>query len=192
MELLPGHFVHFVSTRVLEALCKTQKGEQALLIEVRQSADEKETYFTVADGQEVRAPSIHHLVQLLPDLVSLTLPHAVSLLWNGTVKNATLIEILRRSSAQPYPLADVTVRLSIEGELFETTPCDALQDAIWELHELSDSQWRLRTCYHCILAGLARDYLNTDRWYWCYRDVPDAIEEILTKGRPESSRWLGA
>jgi hypothetical protein len=64
-----------------------------------------------------------------------------------------------------------------------------LQDAIWELQEQTEklASWWFRTCYHCRYSGQARSYALSDREYWCYRDVPEAYEEIRSRGKYASS-----
>jgi hypothetical protein len=196
MEKLPENAAHFVSSHIQEAVYKTEYEEQIILLESRQFPTEEELLFTIVNDQEFRVPSIHELVYALPSLMSLSLSHSIRLFWNGVIKKATFIEIFTPSRTQRPPLADLQIKLAIDDKSFQTTICDTLQDAIWELHDLTrtEAEWRLYTCYHCQYSGQARDYLVGDRQYWCYRDVPDAIAEIKARGKPirSETRWAGA
>ncbi len=196
MEKLPEYAINFVSSHVQEAVYRTEHEEQIVLLESRQSPTEEEILFTIINGQEFRASSIHELVYALPSLVSLSLSHSVRLLWNGFIKKAVLVEIFTPSHTQRPPLADLQLRLIIDDKSFQTTACDTLQDAVWELHELigDEVKWWLYTCYSCQYSGYARDYLVSDRQYWCYRDVPEAVSEIQAIGRAHRlrARWSGA
>ena len=121
MEKLPEYAFHFVSSRVQEAVYKTEHEEHIILLEYRQSPTEEELLFTVVNEQEFRVPSIHELVYALPSLVSLSLPHAIRLVWDGTVKKATLIEIFTPSHSQHPSLADLQVRLIVDDKSFQDT-----------------------------------------------------------------------
>jgi len=196
MEKLPEYAINFVSTRVHEAVYKTEHEEQTILLEFRQFLSENELVYTIVKEREFRVTSMHELVYALPSLVSLSLSHSIRLFWNGVIKKATLIEVFMPSRTQQPPLANLQVKLILDDKSFQTTSCNTLQDAIWELQELTntEAEWRLCTCYHCQYSGYARDYANSDREYWCYRDVPDAVTEIQTSGKVirHETRWAGA
>jgi hypothetical protein len=125
----------------------------------------------------------------------LSIPHTIHMLWNGEVKQAEVTEIFRpRPNVGHSLFAALQLRLVIEGRKYETSLCNTLQDAVWELQEITEAKadWWLRTCYHCQYAGQARDYATSDREYWCYRDVPDAFAEIQAKGKYASREALYA
>jgi hypothetical protein len=185
----------FADFRVYTAAYQTEQGETTILLEFRTTANEEHLLFTMVGDQEIRAGSIHELVYTLPSLVSLSISHTVHMLWNGEVKQAELTEIFRpRPNVGHSLFAALQLRLVIEGRNYETSLCNTLQDAVWELQEITEAEadWWLRTCYHCQYAGQARDYATSDREYWCYRDVPDAFAEIQAKGKYASREALYA
>jgi hypothetical protein len=196
MKEIPVAFTaKFADFRVHTATYRTQQGETTILLEIRMMANEEHLLFTMVGDQEIRVGSIYELLHTLPSLVSLSIPHEVHLLWNGEIKQAELTEIFRPRPSVGYPLfAALQLRLAIEDRNYETSLCNTLQDAVWELQEITKAQadWWLRTCYHCQYAGQARDYATSDREYWCYRDVPDAFAEIQVKGKYASQEALFA
>jgi hypothetical protein len=196
MEKFPEHAKNFVSAHVQDAVYKTEHEQQNILLEFRKFPSESELVFTIVNEQDFRVASIHELVYALPSLVSLSLSHSIRLFWNGASKNATLIELFMPSYTHRPTSADLQLRLILEDESYQTTACDTLQDAIWELQEQTklEAEWRLCTCFHCLYSGYARDYAVSDREYWCYRDVPEAVTEIQTNGKVvrNDTRWAGA
>ncbi len=191
MVEVPDYFKNFAAFHAYEAIYRTAEKEEQILLEVRNFADEKELLFTVIDNQPIRVGSIHELVYSRPELISLSIPHMIRLLWKGEIKKAELIEIFSRSQNTAYPpIASLQLRLNMEGKTYETTICDTLQDAIEELHEMTRAEalWRLHACYSCRFSGHARDYIVSDREYWCYRDVPEVVAEIQAKGRNKSGK----
>jgi hypothetical protein len=177
---------NFTAFSIYEATYRTEQGEDTILLEFRTMPNEQQVLFTVIDNKQIRADSIHELVYSLPSLVSLGIPHSVRLLWNGNIKLAKLIETFRPSQDIEYPsFASLQLRLVVDNKTYETALCNTLQDAIWELQEMTEAEaaWWLRTCYHCQYSGQARDYALSDREFWCYRDVPDAFAEIQAKGK---------
>ena len=180
----------FVSTRVYTAVCQRNGKEELILIESRQSELEKTLVFTVVDGKQIRIGSMLELVQSLPLLESLSMRHIIRVLWNNEFRDAELVETLVPSRvADDTSLPSLKLALVLEGKTYETTLCDVLTDAYIEMHEMTEdvAAWRWCTCFCCRYARHARFYSNSDRQYWCYRDVPDALAEIEAKGKSASS-----
>lgn len=190
MVEVPDYFKHFAAFHAYEAIYRTVENEVQILLEIRSFADERELLFTIINSQPVQVSSVHELVYSRPELLSLSIPHSVRLLWDGTVKKAEIVEVFSQSHHPDYPqVASLQLRLNIEGKTYETAICDTLQDAIEELHEMTstEAQWWLYTCYSCRFSGHARNYSVGDREYWCYRDFPEAYDEIKSKGKYASS-----
>jgi hypothetical protein len=190
MVEVPDYFKNFAAFHVYEAIYHTVEKVEQILLEVRSFANEETSLFTIINDQPVRVGSVHELVYSRPELISLSISHVVRLLWNDEMKKAEIVEIFSHSQDPGHPqVASLQLRLNIEGKTYETTICDTLQDAIEELHEMTraEAQWLLYACYSCRYSGYARDYSVSDREYWCYRDVPDAYEEIKSKGKYASS-----
>lgn len=181
MREFPSYANNFASFRVYEAIYRTAQKEEEILLEFRGSANEEELVFTVIDNRPIRVGSIHELVHMLPELVSLSIDHSVRLVWNGEIKKVKLTEIFSHSQDPNHPqVASMQLRLVVDGKSYETTVCDTLTDAIWELRELTEkvAEWDLYACFNCEYAGHAQEYSNSDREFWCYRDVPEAIAGI--------------
>ena len=194
MQELPDYITGFTNFRIHEAIYQTKDKKETILLEFRLTVLEEDILFTVIDGKQIRVETIHHLVQALPALVSLSIPHSIRLLWNGVIKQGELVEIFSPSQDPKHPLiASLQLRLTLDDQTYETTICDNLQDAVQELEEMTEAeaQWWLCTCYHCHYSDHNRLYSLSDREYACYRDVPEALAEIRAKGKiasPEARR----
>ena len=185
---LPIYANKFTQFRVLKAICQTHKQEEEIVLEFRSSADEKEKLFTIVDGKAFHVDSIYTIINSLPDLIAIRVPHQIRILWGGNSVEAEVIEVFLPSTDPDHIYYDtLQLILKIEDKVFNTEPCDTLTDAISELHEVTEEvgeggDWRLCTCFNCEFAGYARKYSNSDREYWCYRDVEeDQWKEIKSK-----------
>ena len=141
---------NFVAVSVCDAIYKTQQGDQSIILESRAKADRTETIFTIIGGQEVRAGSIQELVLKRSDCISLTIEHAISVVWNGVLKTAVLYEIFIHDKNNPaYP--PVKIILSVDNTPYETSECDSFSEAMFDLHDVTRpiAEWRLVTCYDC-------------------------------------------
>lgn len=187
---------NFASFHVQEAIYRTEHKQEEILVETRMTALEDQLFFTIVNNQQIRASSIHKLVHLLPSLLSLDIKHSIRLLWNDEKRRAEIEEIFRpRQTSQNSLLASSQLRLTVDNKTYETTICDTLMDAIWDLQEIIQSKaeiW-LYTCFHCQYNGHAMNYLVGDREYWCYRAVPEAFAEIRAKRKAasQSARFAG-
>lgn len=186
MREFPSYWRSFADFGVTEAVYRTSEKEEEILLEFRGSANEEEMLFTIIDGRPIRVGSIHQLVSSLPELVSLTIEHSIRVVWEGQVKRAQLTEIFTHSQAndsvQPPNVrpASLQLRLVVDGKTYETTVSDSFSDLVQELKELTEGEgkWRLRTCRDCRYAGQPHLYSASEREYWCYRDVPEAIADL--------------
>ena len=189
----PDHIQPFASFNKFWATHRTQHGEQTLLWESRRTIDEKQILYTVFDKDEVRVSSINDFLFAYPKCLSLSIKHNVNVLWNGELKHATLSEIF---SLQSEPLRCVLkLCLAIGDTRYETEYCDSLTDAIWDLDEIINDNvtWWLQTCYDCIYSRPAYLFPVSDRDEMrCYRDVPDAFEEVKNQGKFASNSALHA
>ena len=181
---IPDLIRSFSSFNKFWAIHCTEQGEQTLLWESRTTTDEKFTLYTVLDGQEVRVNSISEFLFAHPKCLSLSIPHDIQVLWDGKSQSAELTEDF---SLQSEP-SSVVIKLClvIGNSRYETEECDTLTDAIWELGEIIDGdiKWWVQTCYHCIYSRPAFLVPMSDRdELRCYRDVPDAFEEVKHRGK---------
>lgn len=153
-----------------------------LTIETRYRADDHVEIFTVHDGIEYRCRELLDLTMQLPNLQELRVYHAVPIELLGRLASARFVEVYRPSPTDSYFVDTVKAILEVESNVWESTWCAMLMEAIEELH--SDApEWRFQTCLTCGLAGYPTDYLNSDREFWCYRDVPGAFTESGSSGQ---------
>jgi len=96
----------------------------------------------------------------------------------------------------PNTNGSLKIRLIRDNLQFESEASDTLTDAICDIQEEvePDVDLWLMTCFHCKFAGHALNYLVGDREFWCYRDAPEAFEDVLKRGKSAkmSSRFAGA
>lgn len=184
MSVPPQFADRFVAAHAFDAVYRTNEGEQDLLLEVRTMANSTTTIYGMVQGQEIRANSINQLVWALQGCISLSINHSISVLWNGTIKKAELLEVLT-------PTADVngistSLRLAVDGATYETEPCHTLTDAEAELYDIigPDIHWRLRTCFGCSFSRPAFLTPASDRDdLRCYRDAQQAFAVVRRAGK---------
>lgn len=196
MKELPEYASQFTNFELYEAVCSIEGKEKRTMLEIRVNAIEEKTMLTMVNEQLYRANSIHQLVHMIPCLEYIEIIHPIYLLWSNEDKLASLIE--RYEPCQPTnneQLSLSRIILIVDDKKYKTDTCDTIMDAIWELQEFikPDAQIWLKTCYHCQFSGNAMDYLVGDRDYWCYRDVPEALDEIRAKrkGASRLARFSG-
>ena len=186
MEQLPAYARHFVAVSAFEAIYRTEQDEQTLIWESRTSPVGKTILFTRIDNNEIRAGSIHEFVFKDSQCISMTVPHMVHVVWNGFPVAAELLEVFVPARSDKLAPVHIKVSLIVGDASYETVECDSLQDAVLELGEMIGPtvRWSLQTCFHCIFSWPAflgptseRDELR------CYRDAPEAFEEIRTKSK---------
>ncbi|MCB9452532.1 MAG: hypothetical protein H6672_13935 [Anaerolineaceae bacterium] len=198
MSEIPPHiqmsaYIHaFVAVHVFEANYKTKDDEQSIPIETRTKSDGSMIVMTAINNQPIYTNSISSLIWILPNCVSLSIAHPLSLLGNGIIHKGILTEVfLPPEEDSPYRYS-IQIRLSTEGKTYETTPCDTLSDAILELGGVIENSqakngWQLQTCYHCKYCYPAFYWPGSDRdTLRCYRDVGEAFAEIQEKGKRAS------
>lgn len=188
---LPDSFRAFSSFNKFWAIHRTEQGEQTLLWESRTTVDRKRMLYTIFDDQVVRVNSINEFLFAYPKCLSLSIPHDVKVLWNGESQFAKLTETFSLQADRVV----MKLCLVIGGTTYLTEDCDSLTDAIWELDEIIGDQikWWLQTCYDCIYSRPAFLFPVSDRDEMrCYRDVPDAFEEVKRQGKFASISSLQA
>lgn len=193
-ETLPRNTATFVAATAFEATCRTERGVEHLLVESRMTADRQTTVFTKVGGRPIRAGSIYELIAQVPGCLSIANHHRVPVLWNGVQRKAELIEEFV-TTADTSQLIQVVLRLTLDGVTYETEPCITLTDALLELGDVIGSHvtWRLQTCYHCLYSFAAYPGPSSDRdELRCYRDAPEAFEEIYHHGKFASQEALHA
>ncbi len=180
---------NFVAAQAFEAAYEDTQGQQNIMLELRFKADESCLLFTIVRDEPVYASSIHDFVLKCRDCTQLSIGHNLFVLWNGISKPAQLVEHFIPNRGKP--LVIIKTSLFIDGIVFESTDCDTLQDAIGELHDLTDAgiSWQIKTCYHCKFCYLAFLGPQSDRDdYRCYRDAPEAFAEVQERGYKFASR----
>lgn len=184
----------FSSFNLLYANCEVGHQSARISIETRINASGEELFFTKINQVEYIAGSIFELMRKIPSIKSIRIYRNVSALWKEDLTSIELIEAFRLSQAlEEETSISYQLYVSIENEKYSTGICETLTDAIWELQEILSpiSQFWLCTCFHCFFAHHPLDYMNTDRLYWCYRDVPEAMSEINAKGKAASpASWF--
>lgn len=187
---LPAYVEKFVAVDHFEAIYTTEQGEQSILVEARTMIDAirgTSLVYTVIDGQPVRSTNIYSLVIEQPGCISLSIVHHLDVLWNGSIKRGELTEIIYPTpDDKSYPYS-VILSLIIDDVTYRTTPCDILQDAVWELQEILEADgidlW-FRTCYHCNFSSGAFLWPISDRdGLRCYRDSAEALKEVKQKAK---------
>lgn len=179
---LPDTFRAFSSFNKFWVIHHTEQGEQILLWESRTTAGEKRVLHTIFEGQVVRVNSLDEFLLANPECLSLSIPHDVKVLWNGESQFAKLTEILSLRADRVV----MKLCLVIGGTTYLTEECDSLTDAIWELDKIigEKTEWWLQACYHCIYSRPAFLFPVSDRDEMrCYRDVPEAFEEVKRLGK---------
>jgi hypothetical protein len=141
-----------MSTRVFEATYRDGENEQRLVLEqrVKWPIWWELLLFTVIGDQPVYADSVQALLLSQPSWESLRIPHDVTVLLDGERKAARIHEVYTANAGH----IEIRLLLDIEGEdkVYETEPCDSLQDARRELDELigpSRGLW-LQVCRECL------------------------------------------
>lgn len=196
---LPLSHSNFVSTAVFEADYATADGVETLCIEVRTyikklNASQTQMLFTMIDGREVRVSSIFDLILLDKKCLSLSIPHSVMIEWNNKSKRAILTEIYIPNHG-PQLGKTIKLLLSVDGNLFETSSNDVLQDAFEELNELIAPQKasRLKICYQCNfsypkLPGRQDERENLQ----CFRDNLEYFDEVKEAKKFASDKALNS
>ena len=190
---IPDPIQSFSSFNKFWAIHHTERGEQTLLWESRTTTDEKRTLYTILNGQEVHVNSINEFLLTHSKCLSLSIPHDVQVLWNGKSQSAKLTETFSLQSESISVV--INLCLVIDNSRYETEECDTLTDAIWELEERIGGgiKWWMQTCYHCLYSRPAFLVPVSDRDEMrCYRDVPDAFEEVKRQGKFASISALQA
>ncbi len=176
----------FVSVNVFHGIYSTQQSEQELLLELRKLPDGKMILFTMLEGQQVHANSIQDFVLSHPSCMSLSIRHAIHILWNDVLKSADIVEVYAPTN---HPLYRVSVELQVRFEdiMHTSGMCDDLYEARRELDEAVGPAvllW-LKRCCDCVYSWPAtlgpgwdpRDDLR------CYRDAPvNLFQEVRQQG----------
>lgn len=173
MNDAPDNWNRFISSRYYRAKYKSDSGEEEIIIEVRANAIDEFKFFSIVMGEKIVASYLMQFAMLLPNLISLEIPHSLQVMWSNNIYEAQLLEIFQVTETDSDSKScTLRLELKVDQQVFQTEPCDTLQDAVWELDGLigDQIQWQLRTCFHCYFSGHARDYITGDREYWCYRD----------------------
>lgn len=184
MTRLPDFSNNFSRFYVHEGIYKASGREINILIESRKNSSGEELIYSKYDDEEIRAASIYEFVSKLPSLESLQIAHTIRIKWHDELKRVKLHEIftpaIRTSTVPPISLQ---LEVKIDSKSYKTQPCDTLLDAKQELAETTKEEAKLQicTCITCDYSGQAEDYLMDDREYWCYRDFPEAYDEIRKK-----------
>jgi hypothetical protein len=191
MDQLPAYTRNFVAVSAFEAIYRTEQDEQTLIWESRISPDRKATLFTRIGNKEIRVGSIHEFVLEDSRCISMTVPHKVRVVWNGSPTAAELLEVFIPAPSDKLAPVHIKVSLTIGDASYESVECDSLTEAVWELDEMIGPtvEWSLQTCFDCIFSWPAflgptseRDELR------CYRDAPEAFEEIRAKSKFASQK----
>ena len=187
---------NFVYFRKYTAILECDDGGSVITIEERGNAYDELTYFAIVGEKAIRSTDFNEFLTLIPGLRRIEIPHNIELVWDDSVVKATLTDVYsKHSSGRLLDSITYSARLKVNGRIYATNNCDTLQDAIWELHnQIGDNvQWLLRTCFHCYYSAHARFYSNSDRDYWCYRDVQEFSRwKSVWKSAPPSVRFGGA
>lgn len=189
---------HFVQTSVYEGNVVFQNGKDfKILIESRMTWDAIVVLYTKIGEDTYRVESIEELVSSVPKIKSIEIPHKVYLSIDGEMVVANLTEVFSSGGRGNKKPIIFQVKLIIMEKVYRTSDCETLTDAIWELDEIMSQDlkkgWRLFSCYDCRFSYFARSYLNSDRMYWCSRDVSTKdLEEIESKGKFASQKSLFA
>jgi hypothetical protein len=180
---LPDRQTQFRACYVDDATCvRAGHADVPLTIETRYRTDDSVELFTVHEGIEHRSTDLLGLAIQLLEVQELHVSHVAPIELLGRVVNARFTEVYRPSPTENYFEDTVKAILEVDADVWQSTWCASLMEAIYELHA-DAPEWRFRTCLSCGLAGYASDYLNTDREFWCYRDAPDAIAESGRSGQ---------
>lgn len=183
----------FISVHTYYARYRTQQSEQIILLETRTKSDRSRQIFTIINDEQVRATSIQALLLMRPDCKSLSISHEVSVVWDNSIKNATLIEIF--SISQSLGQVSVSLVLEIDGISYSTSECVSFTEAVDELREITghDKVWRLQTCFDCRFSRPAfLDPTDDREELRCYRDAPEAFEDVQARSKFASQEALSA
>ena len=182
---------NFASISALPATIRTENGEEEILVEIRVSSSREHSIFTVIEGERIYSNWIGGIVVENPSVIWLRIERAIHILSNGKRTPAVLSETMKKVEYEQGTVAESAesqFRLQFDGKEFVSDYNPTLTDALFDIYDLAEPEFdiRLQTCYHCRYANHA-SLLNNDREYRCYRDVPDAYDEIRLKGKQASN-----
>lgn len=160
------------------------------MLEIRIFSFQEHKVFTVIEGKRIYSEWIGGIVVENPLVKSLRIDRSIHILLNGKRTPAVLTETIRRVESERESATDSAefqFRLQREGREFVSTYHPTLTDGIWEIQESAKPEFEiwLQTCFHCRYAHLG-GFLGNDREFRCYRDVPDAYNEIRLRGKQAS------
>ena len=179
-----GRFGPFMAALSYAATCQMDHGEVPLILELRRFPDGAVLWFTIVEGREIRANSFRGLFESIPEMVSVAIPHQLTVTWNGRSREATIIERMFRDTEAPFDVS-VQLQLVLDSEAYTTTACDVLQDAQMELYDIvrPEVQLVVQTCTTCFYGyglslGPGWDDRNDLR---CHRDSPPQLFDSLRR-----------
>ena len=188
---------NFAAIRAAPATVTTDNGEEDIMIELRIFPSEEQVVFAIVNGMKIYSNWIGGIVADNLSINTLQIDRSIKILSNGKPTTAILSETIRRvlqNDLSEGPSAEFQLTLQFEGAKFETEFHPTLMDGIWEFQEAAEPEMDVwpKTCYHCRFAHHG-SLLGHDPEYRCYREVPEANEEIMRKGKQASdeARYAG-
>jgi hypothetical protein len=179
---------NFISVQTFDAVYTDQQNDQTLILELRYKANRTSLLFTTFNNKQIYSNSIQDFVLKQSNCFSLSIPHNLTVLWDDILKEAQLIETYIPNHEDMS--VNVKVSLFVEGNMYESTTCVSLTEAMLDLYDVigSNVSWWMQTCFHCKYSNVAfLDPTDDRNELRCYRDVPEAFTEIQQKHKFASS-----